>query len=94
MWPSLRKLSLTSCNLGFSPKGLQQLRTLPSLRELDLSYCTEFTADAVDDLIALTGLEQLSLAGWKSFDTAEWKRLRAMSNLRSIQGDRFWEKLR
>lgn len=91
---SLRKLSLTSCNRGFSQQGLRQLRTLPALRELDLSYCTEFTADAVDDLVALTGLEQLSLAGWKSFDTAEWNRLRTMPNLRSLQGDRFWEKLR
>lgn len=91
---SLRKLSLTSCNRGFSRQGLQQLRTLPALRELDLAYCTEFSADAVDDLVALTGLEQLSLAGWRSFDTAEWNRLRTMPKLRSLQGDKFWEKLR
>ncbi len=91
---SLRKLSLTSCNQGFSAKGLKHLRALTALRELNLSYCTEFTAEAADDLIALPWLEQLSLAGWKSFDTQQWNRIRAMPNLRSLQGEKFWEKLR
>ncbi|MDO8348704.1 MAG: hypothetical protein Q7T30_00590 [Planctomycetota bacterium] len=91
--PRLRILDLQSCS-KITDACLKTLRELQSLRNLDLSYCPLFTADAVDDIVAMVQLEGLTLRGWQAFGDEQWAKVRTMPQLRRLDTDQGSEKLR
>ena len=91
--PQLRALDLSHSS-HLEDACLQSLRSVASLRELDLSWCEKLTRDAAGGLAALTQLERLTLKGWNAFDAEQWAKLRAMPNLEVLENDRMRETLR
>jgi len=91
--PQLRTLDLTNSN-HLEDACLKSLRSVASLRELDLSWCGKFTRSAADGLAALTQLERLTLKGWNVFDGEQWAMIRAMPNLKVLQTENIRETLR
>jgi hypothetical protein len=89
-------------NDAFGKEGLRALRELPNLRVLDLGYCAQFgtdsssitSAEAVDLLLELPALEDLSILGWAPLGDADLARLRAMPKLKQLVTDRGAETLR
>ncbi|MBL8755536.1 MAG: hypothetical protein JNK15_19725 [Planctomycetes bacterium] len=79
-------------NDAFGKDGLRALRELPNLRVLDLGYCSQFgtdssaitSAEAVDLLLALPAVVDLSLANWAPIGDSDLARLRAKPGMQRL----------
>ncbi len=97
----LHSLRIVRC-ATFGKQALESLRHFPNLRLLDLSFCSQFGIDssairpteAIDLLLALPAVEDLTIQGWAPLDDTDLARLRAKSTLKRLVTDRGAETLR
>lgn len=79
--PTIQRLSLDESNV--TKVGIRALQALPKLKYLNLAR-TRWSFEAIDDIVRLTGLRELSLEGCDWVEAEHIERIATLPNLESL----------